>query len=233
MILWIALFLLVVAISFVLALRSMRDYQDIPQRKKEEYGLFLIRQPGNFSAQILDHIGKAMLVDGLIISLERLFKGSQAALTIFGPKRMLDQFMESLSLLELEDYTEGYSSSEVAVWEMGVRETGHQSVNTVFENISRLGADEQFFWQLVLGAKKIKETIVFQTQIRAVVYSKDPLRRKVLVPLFENLQAGSLIKVPKPFSTEQMMDFYRLRSLGKDSSGPVLDTEAVIRLLKV
>lgn len=233
MILWVALFLLVVAISFVLALRSMRDYQDIPQKEKEEYGLFLIRQPGNFNAQILDHIGKALLADSLIVSLERLFKGSQAALAIFGPKRVLDKFMESLNLLELEDYTQGCSSSDVAVWEMGTRNTNQQSANTIFENISQLGSDDQFFWQLVLGTKKTKDNLSFQTQIRAVVYCQDPLRRKALVPLFENLQAGSLIKVPKPFSTEQMMVFFKLRSLSKDSNGPILDSAGVINLLRV
>lgn len=233
MILWIALFLLVIAISFVLALRSMRDYQDIPQKTKEEYSLFLIRQPGNFNSQTLDDIGKSMLADGLIISLERLFKGSQAALTIFGPKRILSQFMESLNLLELEDYTEGYSSSDVSIWEMGAKNTNRQSDNTIFENISQLGGDDQFFWQLVLGAKKIKDNLAFQTQIRAVVYCQDPIRRKALVPLFENLQSGSLIKVPKPFSTEQMMDFYNLRVLSKDSSGAILDSAGVINLLRV
>ncbi len=234
MILWVALFFIVIAISFVLALQSMRDYQEIPLHSKEEYALFLIRNTENLNAQVLSSIREHIVKDGLIISLERLFKGQRAALTIFGPKRVLEKFSDSLALLELEDYSLSLNASDVYIWEMGskTKDSKEQISTEIFKNLPSLGEEEQFLWQVVLGAKGNKAP-VFQSQIRAAVYSKDPLRRRDLAPAFQNISAGDLVKVPKPFSNEQMMSFYRLRSLGKDSEGPLLHPEKIIGLLKI
>ena len=235
MILWFALFLLIVGISFVLAFRSMKDYQEIPKNFKAEYGLFLIRRPEDFNANVLNAIGQSILEEGLIISIERLFKGKKAALTIFGPKKILDRFAESLNLLELEDYANALDHKDISVWEMGIKGTQDfkfDSPNNIFKNLSELKEEEQFFWQIMLNAGKGKEKS-FQAQIRAVIYSKDPERRKILISLLQTAEVGELTKVPKPFSDEQMMVFYKLRSFAKDSSGLILDAEGVIRLLKV
>lgn len=230
MILWLALFFLVIAISFILALRSMRDYQDIFQQSKTEYGLFLIRQTERFNSNALDSIRKFLLEEeaGLIISIERLFKGSQAALTIFGPKNILDKFALEFNLLELEDYTQELESQHVSLWEVGVKDAGKfnsESLDSVFNNLPLLEGEDQFFWQVVVGRDR--------TQIRAALYSKDPVRRQTLADRFQNLTSGQLIKIPRPFSSEQMMAFFRLRSLGKDSKAPVLDSEGIIRIVKV
>lgn len=235
MIIWLMLFLLIIGISFILALRSMKDYQEIPKDSKVEYGLFLIRQTENFDASILDSIGKLILEGSLIISLERLFKGKKVALTIFGPKNILDKFREGLNLLELEDYTLDLDSKNVSIWEVGVKgavKPNLDSPNNIFKSLSELGDEDQFFWQVVLGAKKVKDNLSFQTQIRAVVYCQDPVRKKI-TPILQEGKFGELTKVPKPFSTEQMMAFYHLRVLSKDSNGPILDSEGIIRLLKV
>lgn len=236
MILWLALFFLIVGISFVLAYRSMKDYQEIPSSAKVEYGLFLVRQNAGFNANLLNSIGRLILDKGLIISLERLFKGKKAALTIYGPRQVLEQFSSTLNLLELEDYILDCDSSNVSVWEMGTQNAGSHNFdnpNLIFENLSELSEEDQFFWQVILRAKSDKEGMAFQTQIRAVVYSQDPTRRKMLTTALQDLKLGELTKVPKPFSTEQMLIFYHLRSLSKDSSGPVLGSEGVMRLLKV
>lgn len=234
MVLWLTLFFLVIAISFILALQSMRDYQEIPFKSKEEYALYLIRNTTNLTPQILESIREHIVADGLIISIERLFKGQQAALTIFGPKRILEKFSPSLALLELEDYTLNLNTADVHVWEMGSKNKDLESgdITPVFKNLPTLFEDEQFLWQVVLGAKKGK-TPSFQSQIRAVVYSKDPSRRRELVPLFQNLSSGGLMKIPRPFTPEQMMSFYRLRSLGRDSQGPVLHPEKIVGLVKI
>src|SRR3989338_5569825 len=105
MILWLALFILVIAISFILALGSMREYQEIPLKSKEEYGLFLIRNIVNLDAALLESLREHIAKDGLLLSIERLFRGQKAALTIFGPKRILENFKAELSLLELDDYS--------------------------------------------------------------------------------------------------------------------------------
>lgn len=228
MILWLILFLLIIGISFILAFWSMRDYQEIPQQSKAEYGLFLIRRTNSLNFEVLDMIRKSMLKQDLIISIERLFKGKQAALAIFGPKKILEQFAQQLNLLELEDYALNLASEDIFIWEVGVK----GSTDDIFKNLPMLEHEDQFFWQVILGAKRGKD-LSFQTQIRAAVYSEDPIRKKTLVPTLQNLSMGKLIKIPRPFSQEQMMSFYKLRSLSKDSHGPVLASKGVMSLLKI
>lgn len=236
MILWLALFLLVVGISLLLAFRSMKDYQEVPQSQKVEYGLFLIRQPQEFNASFLDALKELMFKDKLIISAERLFKGTQAALTIFGPKSLLNQFAQKLNLLELEDYTSNLNSEETSVWELGVK--GAQKfediqIENIFQDLPNMEPDDQFYWQVVLEAVKTKGSLSFDSQIRAALFVKDPIRRKSLLTLFQGLKMGGLIKVPKPFGTQQMLNFFKSRTLSKDSHSPLLDSIGVISLLKV
>lgn len=236
MFLWLVLFLLVVGISFILAFRSMKDYQEIPQKSKAEYGLFLIRQTENFDVTILDSIGKLMLSEGHVISIERLFKGSQAALTIFGPKRILGGYIGELNLLELEDYASDLSDKDVSIWELGIKNTGKFNpinLNNIFKDLPTLGDNDQFFWQVVTGAREGKEDLSFQTQIRAAFYTEDPVSRKTLLPLLQNLKFSELIKIPKPFSSEQMMIFFKLRSLSQDSKGLILNSPGLMRILKI
>lgn len=234
MILWLVLFLLIISVSFVLAIQSMRDYQETPQDTGVSYSLFLIRQPEGLS-DVLNSIGQLTVGRGLVISIERLFKDSQAALTIFGPKQILDQFTQKLNLLELEDYTQALSSSDVSIWEMGVKDINHRSnfdgPNNIFNNISEIG-DNQFFWQVIVRAKR-ERSLVFKTQIRAVIYCKDPAKRDTLTSTFQNLNFGELTKVPKPFSTEAMLNFFKSRTLNQDSSGPILNSMQAVRLLQV
>lgn len=227
MILWLILFLIIVGISFILAFWSMRDYQEIPQQSKAEYGLFLIRRTDNLNFEILDVFRRSMLDRGFIISMERLFKGKQAALAIFGPKKILEQYSQQLNLLELEDYALNLVSENIIIWEVGVK----GSTDNIFKNLPELTHEDQFFWQVILA--RAGDDLSFQTQIRAAVYSKDPLRRKALASMLQNLNIGELIKIPRPFSQEQMMNFYKLRSLDKASNGPVLVSKGVMCLLKI
>lgn len=236
MILWLVLFSLVLAISFVLAMQSMKDYQEIPHKSETQYGLFLIRKTENFNTDFLNSLRENLLADSLIVSLERLFKGKKAALTIFGPIKILDKFSSQLDLLELEDYTKSCNGKDVSAWEVGIKDAGKfESLNTdkIFGNLPDLEEEDQFFWQVILNAKGGESEKSFQTQIRAAVFTKDSVRRDVLVHLFQNIKLGELIKIPKPFTSEQMMTFFKLRSLSRDSQGPLLDSFGVMNLLKI
>lgn len=233
MILWVILFFIVVAISFVLAFQSMKDYHKFPQQSQVDYGLFLIRQLLGFDKDLLDSLQKLALKKGLIISFERLFKGKQAALTVFGPKKILDQFSDKLNLLELEDYSLDLNSKDVLAWEMGVKNNGKvdpQSIDSLFNGLPELTAHDQFFWQVVLNGGKDG---YFQTQIRAVAYCQDPIRQKQLTGIFHNFKIDGLVKVPRPYTSAQIMDFYRQRSLSQDTKGPLVNAQGVINLLKV
>lgn len=235
MTLWTILFLLVIAISFILALRSMKDYQHVPQKVQEEYGLFLIRNIAGLTKGVLDSIHELMLAKDQIISIERLFKGQEAVLTIFGPKKILERFGNHLKLLELEDYATGLNSKDILIWEVGIKDTSKfdpLAVDNLFGNLSVLSDEEKFFWQVSLNAKRGNSPF-FNSQIRAVLYTKNPLRKKDLAPLLQNLSGGHLVKIPKPFSPEQMISFYNLRSLEEGSYGPILSSEGILHLLKI
>lgn len=232
MILWIALFLLIVAISFVLAFQSMRNYQEPARVKpKEESALYLIRNLNNLNGKLLESLRGHISSAGLAVSIERLFKGRKAALTIFGPKRIIEKFKAELDLLELEDYTLGLSGEDLHMWEVGARNPKKHNLSGIFSKFPSLGEEDQFFWQIVLGAKNGREP-VFASQIRAAVFSKDPVRRKQLAPLFQNL-SEELVKIPQSFPPLQQLSFYKQRSLGKESFGPVLNPEKVIGLVRI
>lgn len=230
MILWLALFLLVMGISFVLAFASMRDFQEIPIKSKEEYGLYLIRNTSGLKPSLFGTI-RDHLSGGLTISIERLFKGAKSALVIFGPKRILEQFSSLLDLLELEDYSQDLESTQVLAWEIGTKSKDPQmvSIKGVFKKFPRLNEEEQFLWQVVLGARGAGKEL-FRSQIRAAVYSRDGARRAELAPFFENL-SDELIKMPKLYTEDQMISFYRLRVLGKD--GPHLTSEKILNLIRI
>lgn len=221
MILWVLLFALVVAISFVLALKSMVDYQEIPAHAGEEYSLFLIKRPQELSVDLLSSLHHKLLAEGLIISFERLIKGSQAALVVYGPKTLLSQYKHTLDLLELEDYT-NVDPRHISAWEVGIK---HPDV----PNFPPLSLDDQVWWQLALAAKKGD---FFHPHIRLIVVSSDDRRREILKQTLQDLSPDKFVKLPKDFSDTSLLDFYKKRGFRKDSNKN-LRPEEVINLLKV
>lgn len=223
MILWLAIFFLIIAISFVLALLSMRDFQEVPN-SGVEYGLFLIRNPARFSADILDLIHSQITKEGLIVSIERLFRGNKSTLVIFGPKKVLKS-LPQLNLLELEDYTD-VNRGDLNVWEVGVRSSkdAHSNVKSFFKDLPQLDMEEEFWWQIVLGPS-------FKSQIRAVIASANSQRRQDLSQKIQRLDLGRLTKIPKPFTQDQILDFYKQRSLTNDSYNPNLTPQEVLQLI--
>lgn len=222
MILWVLLFILVVAISFVLALKSMADFQEIPEYAGQEYGLFLIRQPQTLSSHLLSAIHENLLNSGLIISFERLIKGVKAALVVYGPKKLLSVYQETLGLLELEDYA-NINPEKFTAWEVGVRHPGAPSFPPLHEN-------DQVWWQLILSAKK---NHFFHPHIRMAVVSDDSERRENLKESLSGLAPDKFIKLPKDFSDIQLLEFYKRRGFRKDTKNRNLNPGEVLNLLKV
>lgn len=216
MILWILLFFLVVAISFVLAAKSMKDFTQVPH--EEEYSLFLIRKLKHLDTNLLESIKKHLAKQNLLLSFERLFKGNQSALVVYGPKHLLLGYKDTLDLLELDDYT-NVDSSTVSAWEMGIKNS-----QEIFKRLPQLHDDEQFFWQVIISGK-------FNPQITAVVISQDPLRRHTLSSSFQNLAPQRVFKLPKAFSNTQLLDFYKIRSLRGGNTNPSLNTLEFLQLV--
>jgi len=221
MILWVVLFVLVVAISFVLALNSMRDFQEEVPEAGEDYGLFLIRHTRGLNG-LFDQLHDDLFESGLNISFERLFKGKKSALVVFGSRKLLTKYQDFLNLLELEDYT-NVDVEGVNAWEVGVKQNGKWTMDNgqLFGSLPSLSDTEQFWWQLILWVNKDNpSTKLFQNQIRAVVLSSDVIKRKNLTQTLQNLPKDLFFKVPKAFSNAQILDFYRKRSFTKKARLP-------------
>ena len=254
MILWFILFFLIIAISFVLAYQSMKDYVEKPANLNV-YSLYLIRNLQALTIAILDEIYSALRTQDSLISFEKLFKGQKNALVVFGPKTILEKFDPQLNLLELEDYT-NVDPNIVVAWEMAIKDASLlQNPSPILK--PNLTETEQFWVALVLQAKKgLLSSLVsqkkefqvakarenqkdgvkqFSGQIRAALVSDDPIRRKNLALSLENLGEGKLVKIPRPFTSSQLLESYKSRvlQLQPTSNSLTLTAREVLALLKI
>jgi len=236
MILWLLLFFLVIAISFVMAYRSMRDFQFIPQKTGLEYGLFLIRNPNAITAEFLIDLSNKILQKNLSLSFERLFKGPQSALVVFGPKEQLMAISSHLNLLELEDYSLKIDENQISAWELGLKDLSQKEflLENPFAILAELQTSEQFWWQVSLKLDSSKENLdknKFLTQIRCVFSSADDRRRSELTSKLVGIGAPALVKVPKPFTSEKILEFYRKRILSMEKINPSLSAKEVLKVV--
>lgn len=216
MILWIVLFCLVLALSFVLAARSMRDFQEFPVLG--DYSLFLIKNPKNLTTQVLSSITN-LLKSGQILSFERLFKGGRGALVVLGPKELISRY-NTLDLLELEDYTKA-NMQPFSICQVGINNSENQEKIPV--KLPLLESNEQFWWQLILASH-------FKVQIKAVLSSLDEVKRASLADVLQNLAPGRLFMLPKVLSDSQILKAYQKRIFLGDKKLS-LNAEKVLQLL--
>ncbi len=193
----------------------MKDFLEIPSLSINS--LFLIRNPNSLDLRLLEII-KNKFNRGQIISFERLFKGNQSALVVFGPKELVS--LTDLDLLELEDFT-NVNPEKTTAWEVTYK--GEIPAN-IFADLPPLKSTEQFWWQISLQIKKDQ----FRSQIRAVLVSE----RSELVKPLQNLSNGKLIKKPRPLTSAQILDNFKKRTilpLGENLVG--LDTTQILKLI--
>lgn len=226
MILWIILFILVVSISFVLAAKSMRDFTHIPNADKE-YGIFLIRNTSALNKHLLDEFIEYLVKSGAHISFERLFKGNQSTLVVFGPKKLLLEYGDILNLLELEDYT-NVEIENISAWEVGIRENGQWIADKgqLFKKLPNLLQNEHFWWQVILSSS-------LKPQIIGVLTTNDKSRKHSLVESLYNLAPDLFFKLPKAFSNAQFLDIYKKRGFVKENKNPKFSTEKILQLFLI
>lgn len=229
MILWVVLLCLVVAISFVLATQSMRDFTQVP--KAGDYSLFLVRNTRGLDSTFLNLLSSDLLASKAIISFERLFKGRKSALVVFGPSRLILNYKTTLDLLELEDYTNVHPEN-ISTWEVGVKNSGQQAPEgtidsgKVFSGMPHLSETEQFWWQVIISS-------TFKPQITAIVVASDPTRKHALTLNLHNLAPQLIYKLPKVFSDSQLFDFYQKRSFRKENKNNPLSFNGILQLLLI
>lgn len=212
MLLWLILFFAIIAISFFLAYQSMRDFQLKPEKLKLEYSLFLIRNATNFNDEFLKSIHSTISSGGLIISIEKLFKGQRSALVIFGPKLVLNKFQSDLDLLELEDYSRKFDSKDLYAFETSKKgKIEPNDIKIKLTPLVTLADSEQFWWQLTLQAQNSKNKDLFNGIIRGVIIASEDKKR--LIQNLSSIDQLKLAKIPSPYSNRQLLEIYRERIL--------------------
>lgn len=231
----------------------MKDFQETSGNLMDEHGLFLIQVPKSLTLEVLNRLHDVAF--GEIISLERLFKGDRTALVIFGPKKLLSEFSDTLKLLEIEDYT-NVPAESATVWEVGLR---NKDDLNLWKKIPSLGAQDQLWWQVVMTSKEtglkplwgwfnrlttynlassrissldqVNSPKIFTCQMRTVMISENHGQRQKLTQEIENLTKDSVIKIPRPFKTAQFLEFYSQRALGVLNTRQHLESDTVLKLI--
>lgn len=221
MIIWPLLILAVIFLSYWLAKRSMNDYLDNPLG---DSGLFLIQNPREFSAQILESV----VQPNQIFSLERLYKGNQKALVIFGSKQIILKHPE-LNPLELEDYTSKIDDNHLQAWELGLKK-GVKEMKRLpadFFHSLQLNPSEQLYFQIVFDKS-------YQVTIRVAVVSLDSTKRATLSKQVEDLieRHSPLERKIRKLSSSQIWQSFKKRALyPKQIRKFILNPSAIRELL--
>lgn len=232
---WVIIFLLIAIVSFVLALRSMVNFRQNPKDLSSDWGIFLIGKPENLTDELLDSLYQVCLKKRLIISLERLFKGNRSALVVFGERSIINQFSQTLSLLELEDYLPA-NEKNVLIWDYSVKRGTKLNYDINLKSVEKLDLkdNEQFFWQITMQPlgnkldqilfKMYKKLLgcnasnftqdndkLFISNIRGVLLS-DSIKKGE--DRFNKIaQQFNLVVTPSPFKSFQRLDFFQTRQV--------------------
>lgn len=174
-------------LSFALALRSMKDFQEDPGISKNDYGLFLIRQSDQLTLELFASLISAL--KGYICSIEILYKGSSQAMVIYMPHFITSQF-PSLGLIEIEDYILGRGQTQEDPFVLSRQITVDDSFTWKVQSKKKtehllskhnfsieLEPDQYFAWQIVFepGDEKIQLTP------RVIIKEAEPQKKIALI----------------------------------------------------
>lgn len=246
---WVVLFILIVIISFYLAWRSMRGYQEAPDELSDantSFAPFYVSDSKTFNLNSLAKLHAFSESSGYILSLERLFKGKDSALIIYGPETMPETFPE-LKLVELEDYLQNPTDSKTSVfnekkvslnqsysWTIEPKNNPKKSliIKPGFLKSLELENEQRFFWQSVIAP--IKGTNIFQTTIRAMVVDNNPVKKIELAKKMdlEIENYTGLAKKNSPSSNAQVFDSFVKRAITpKEVASFMVSAEETFKLL--
>ncbi len=221
MVIWVALVLIIIIASFILALRSMRDYHELPLHSHTEYSLFLVKNEAGLTGDLLGWINELVGRKKLVISFERLFRGSKKALVVYGPVTVLEQLSKELDLIELEDYSLRSTrvfQHNILSWEVSSKHFQKNSGTPlrVAEVTKNLSDNEELWWQLALQPRFDKNEVqpMFKAIIRVVVISANKQKSQdIKLNLDKQIKESGLLALPQAYSSTQIFEFYQQRSL--------------------
>ncbi|OGE25713.1 hypothetical protein A3C32_01240 [Candidatus Daviesbacteria bacterium RIFCSPHIGHO2_02_FULL_41_14] len=214
MVIWLLLFFIVILISFVLAIRSLRHYRENPARLGVTFSLYLIQNTSALTESLLEELNREVLEKRLVISFERLYKGDKKALIIYGPSLLLTNRVEKLGLLELEDYAIRTHLHTQAL-EIGVKANADFQATNFHLAVDRIGLQdqEQLWWQVIVQPQiKNKGEIELNSLIRVVIHTQEVSRlAQIQGLLMSGLEESHLTRLPQTHSSKQILKFYKER----------------------
>ncbi len=227
MLIWIIIFVIIILISSVLAYRSMKDYEEVPD-DSVLMSVFYIRSPENFNAEILRKIYEFLYPRREFFSIEKLYKGKEKALVLYGP-RDLTNLLPELNLFELEDYLVGEGESYLGedmdkkvdvnrsvTWLVEPKNNSKRQINpgSGLSDIT-VGESQNIFIQAVCFPEKENSEPVFQTTWRIMVADKDAIERVSLAKKAEASfrAATGLNKSSDPYPESKKFESFKQRSL--------------------
>lgn len=229
MTLWFVIVIIVLAVSFFLAMRSMSNYQYTPKTSSRSSSLFLIQAENVLTAEIMDQLyGQLRATE--IISLERLFKGSKRALVIYGPEEVIKQFLNTLQPLELEDYTSLSVQTGLTqfAWVLTAKQGGGNKFDTTSISMPDLNTNEQIWFQIVTQ----KRSDVHQNAILRLVVSCEENRKTLLMDeVVKIINQAGIIRVPTALSHETVMTHFKDRAMPNNNGVTGLSKEGILKLL--
>lgn len=231
-ILWVAFILIVGGVSFWLALRSMKGYEELPKANLV-YNLYLVRTPEKFTQDTLSKIYNLSLQKQSQISLERLIRGNDRVLILFMPEDIIYSFPE-LSLLPIEDYIGGTVSLEQSyVWSIE-NSKNHFDIKPDFLDPANFSGDELFSLQVVAFPEKGKNNI-FQVTLRGLVSYPEAYKRVELVKQVQGLifQNSSLKKPEKNINSGILFkNFFKRTFVPREVAKAQISSEQLYNLLR-
>jgi hypothetical protein len=184
---WYVGLLVCTVLAFLLALRSMRDFQDNPETKSTDYGLFLIKNTAALTNEVFIKLVDSL--KGYISAIELIQKGESKALVVYVPHFVLAQF-PLLEMVEIEDYILGRGqvqedpfilSRQINLddsfsWKLQAKKTQPNILKKTDFNID-LASDQYLAWQIVFDLSGEK----LQITPRVIIKDKDPQQKIGLI----------------------------------------------------
>lgn len=244
---WMLIIIAVMIVALFLALRSMRDYQDVPKNKSDS-GLFLVGNKANLTPEVIFKVNELAKFYDSPVSFEKLYKGTESVLIIYGLTKLVREFPE-LALLELEDYL-AESEPDLALpkdlkkiavkncisWVISGSGSKHElQLKSRFINMVRLDDDQHFSLQIITSVNTNRTTSL-QATMRVIVADQDPNQRIKLVKQINQLvlEQTNLIPQTREQTTTEVFDSFKKRALiPKEVMELVLTPGQVFNLLSL
>ena len=224
----------------------MRDYEEFPENLSLNT-LYYIGNPSGLTAAGFDKLHQLFLKDKYFFSVEKLLKGKERAVVLYGPRDLAKSCPE-LSLVEIEDYL-GENSDFLTPAEQNKKVNVNLVLSWLVEpknNPKKLlhiesGAmnftledDQKVFIQMVLMPIQKSGENVFQSTFRVMVSDPDAIKRielaKKVGAIFNT--ATGLNKHEDSFPETKKYDSYKQRSLiPKEVAEFMLTQEEVISFI--